>query len=61
MGWSQTLPSWLVGRGKNDRKQNTLAPISSGGPNPQSTYIGRYETGSVYLPIQLERTLQLYW
>jgi hypothetical protein len=28
---------------------------------PQSTYIGRDETGSVYLPTQLERTLQLYW
>jgi hypothetical protein len=27
----------------------------------QSTYIGRDETGSVYLPTQLERTLQLYW
>jgi hypothetical protein len=27
---------------------------------PQSTYIGRDETGSVYLPTQLERTLQLY-
>jgi hypothetical protein len=27
----------------------------------QSTYIGRDETGSVYLPAQLERTLQLYW
>jgi hypothetical protein len=26
----------------------------------QSTYIGRDETGSVYLPTQLERTLQLY-
>ena len=26
---------------------------------PQSTYIGRDETGSVYLPTQLERTLQL--
>ncbi len=25
------------------------------------TYIGRDETGSVYLPTQLERTLQLYW
>jgi hypothetical protein len=24
-------------------------------------YIGRDETGSVYLPTQLERTLQLYW
>jgi hypothetical protein len=28
---------------------------------PQSTYIGRDETRSVYLPTQLERTLQLYW
>jgi hypothetical protein len=28
---------------------------------PQSTYIGRDETGSVYLPTQLGRTLQLYW
>jgi hypothetical protein len=28
---------------------------------PQSTYIGRDETGSVYLPTQLERKLQLYW
>jgi hypothetical protein len=28
---------------------------------PQSTHIGRDETGSVYLPTQLERTLQLYW
>jgi hypothetical protein len=28
---------------------------------PQSTYIGRDETWSVYLPTQLERTLQLYW
>jgi hypothetical protein len=28
---------------------------------PQSTYIGRDETGSVYLPTQLERALQLYW
>jgi hypothetical protein len=28
---------------------------------PQSTYINRDETGSVYLPTQLERTLQLYW
>ena len=28
---------------------------------PQSAYIGRDETGSVYLPTQLERTLQLYW
>ncbi len=28
---------------------------------PQSTYTGRDETGSVYLPTQLERTLQLYW
>jgi hypothetical protein len=27
----------------------------------QSTYIGRDETESVYLPTQLERTLQLYW
>jgi hypothetical protein len=27
----------------------------------QSTYICRDETGSVYLPTQLERTLQLYW
>ncbi len=27
----------------------------------QSTYIGRDETGSVYLPTQLERPLQLYW
>jgi hypothetical protein len=27
---------------------------------PQSTYIGRDETGLVYLPTQLERTLQLY-
>jgi hypothetical protein len=27
----------------------------------QSTYIGRDETGSVYLPTQLEGTLQLYW
>ncbi len=24
-------------------------------------YIGRDETGLVYLPTQLERTLQLYW
>jgi hypothetical protein len=30
--------------------------------NPQSTYIfNRDETGLVYLPTQLERTLQLYW
>ncbi len=28
---------------------------------PQSTYIGRDETGSVYLHTQLERTVQLYW
>jgi hypothetical protein len=29
---------------------------------PQSTYFYyRDETGSVYLPTQLERTLQLYW
>ncbi len=28
---------------------------------PQSTYIGRDETGSVYLPTQVERALQLYW
>jgi hypothetical protein len=28
---------------------------------PQSTYIGRDETGLVYLPTQLERTLQLHW
>ncbi len=27
--------------------------------SPQSTHIGRDETGSVYLPTQLERTLQL--
>jgi hypothetical protein len=27
----------------------------------QSTYFPREETGSVYLPTQLERTLQLYW
>jgi hypothetical protein len=26
---------------------------------PQSTYINRDETGQVYLPTQLERTLQL--
>jgi hypothetical protein len=32
-----------------------------GGSSAQSTYIGRDEIGSVYLPTQLERTLQLYW
>jgi hypothetical protein len=31
------------------------------GFGPQSTYIGRDETGLLYLPTQLERTLQLYW
>jgi hypothetical protein len=34
---------------------------STDSPHPQSTDIGRDETGSVYLPTQLERTLQLYW
>jgi hypothetical protein len=28
---------------------------------PQSAYFTRDETGSVYLPAQLDRTLQLYW
>jgi hypothetical protein len=36
----------------------TSKNISSG---TQITHIGRDETGSVYLPTQLERTLQLYW
>ncbi len=36
-------------------------PLDKEEIRPQSTYIGRDETGSVYLPTQLERTLQLYW
>ncbi len=35
--------------------------ILRGGANRVYIYIGRDETGSVYLPTQLERTLQLYW
>jgi hypothetical protein len=31
------------------------------GCQPQSAYFTREETGSVYLPTQLERKLQLYW
>ncbi len=39
----------------------TMALASANlGSGPQSTYIGRDETGSVYLPAQLERTPQLY-
>jgi hypothetical protein len=62
----QLFPDQCVPRTKalGHSVPKTMCPARSilkGTVAPQSTYIGRVETGSVYLPTQLERTLQLYW
>jgi hypothetical protein len=48
--------TWILGAGAH---ASHYVPRHQG--SDHSTHIGRDETGSVYLPTQLERTLQLYW
>jgi hypothetical protein len=49
------------GGGGDDRVGEYLCMCEGGGTVPQSTYFPRDETGLVFQPTQLERTLQLYW